>query len=352
MTSPTKFPDYEMNTENKPDELELIDILKFFWKWKFQLLAGTIAIAIIVSLITLNQPRLYRVKMTVEPGYFQGYENERKQYICTPKRISNLIESREYKNDLMQSLKAKNKKIAPSDIKFKFYINGSILKVSNDSVSVDLGMEIMNSLLKMLKNDLEEDRQDMIAKIKNEINRKELIFMPQFKDEKFRLNESLLLTEKRLREIESLIKSSSNNVFAKKEQKEMDSQNNANDIRTIIAQILSQKKFELLNQYKNQQLDLKIQIIQLQKMINQNNREIKELETEVGQYQKGLKNINRIIIKHEPFSFLSPDQNSPIFIIIFGTTCGFFFMVIAVMTYDYLKSKMDSTAGNRGQLKE
>ena len=50
------------------DEIQLMDYLKVLWKWKYLILLGTLACAVISGIISFNMTKIYQVKMAVAPG--------------------------------------------------------------------------------------------------------------------------------------------------------------------------------------------------------------------------------------------------------------------------------------------
>ena len=65
--------------DNYDDEIELMDYLLVIWKWKYVILAGTLAFgfaAAIISFIALKQqPVMYRTSIVLKPGIVKIDEN-------------------------------------------------------------------------------------------------------------------------------------------------------------------------------------------------------------------------------------------------------------------------------------
>ena len=47
------------------DEIELMDLLKVLWKWKYLILLGTFACAVIAGIVSFNMTKIYQGKMVV-----------------------------------------------------------------------------------------------------------------------------------------------------------------------------------------------------------------------------------------------------------------------------------------------
>ena len=84
-------------TEYYDDEIELMDYLLVIWKWKYVIIAGTLAFvfaAAIISVIALKQqPTKYRTSIVLKPGVLKIDEIGNKVFIDTPENIKALIEN-------------------------------------------------------------------------------------------------------------------------------------------------------------------------------------------------------------------------------------------------------------------
>ena len=54
--------------EHYEDEIELIDILRVIWKWKYFILAGTVVCGMIAAIISFNMAKIYSIDMVLRPG--------------------------------------------------------------------------------------------------------------------------------------------------------------------------------------------------------------------------------------------------------------------------------------------
>ncbi len=55
-------------TDIPEDEIELIDLLRVIWKWKYLIIGGTFAFALVAVIISLNMTKIYSVDTILEPG--------------------------------------------------------------------------------------------------------------------------------------------------------------------------------------------------------------------------------------------------------------------------------------------
>ncbi|MBW2640199.1 MAG: hypothetical protein JRE10_08580 [Deltaproteobacteria bacterium] len=66
--------------ENYEDEIELIDILRVIWKWKYVIIAGTIFCGVIAAIISFNMAKIYSVDMVLRPGILSIGSGEQNVY--------------------------------------------------------------------------------------------------------------------------------------------------------------------------------------------------------------------------------------------------------------------------------
>ena len=79
-------------TEQYEDEIELIDILRVIWKWKYLIIVGTVICGVISASISLSMPKIYRVDMTIQPGILKISPIGERVYIDSGGNIKNIIE--------------------------------------------------------------------------------------------------------------------------------------------------------------------------------------------------------------------------------------------------------------------
>ncbi len=79
------------------DEIELMDYLLVIWKWKYIILAGTLAFGLLAAIISFiiwkQQPKMYRTNILLKPGILKIDETGKEVFIDTPENIKALIKS-------------------------------------------------------------------------------------------------------------------------------------------------------------------------------------------------------------------------------------------------------------------
>ncbi len=77
------------------DEIELMDYLLVIWKWKYIIIAGTLAFAFAAAIISFmtwkQQPQMYRTNIAFKPGILKLDGTGNKVFIDTPENIKTLI---------------------------------------------------------------------------------------------------------------------------------------------------------------------------------------------------------------------------------------------------------------------
>ena len=55
-------------TDYPEDEIELIDLLRVIWKWKYLIIGGTLVCALAAMIISSVMPKIYRIETIIRPG--------------------------------------------------------------------------------------------------------------------------------------------------------------------------------------------------------------------------------------------------------------------------------------------
>lgn len=56
-------------TDYPEDEIELIDLLRVIWKWKYLIIGGTLVCAIAAMVISSIMPKIYRIETVIHPVF-------------------------------------------------------------------------------------------------------------------------------------------------------------------------------------------------------------------------------------------------------------------------------------------
>ena len=98
------------------DTIELIDLLRVVWKWKWVIIISTLACAIAAGIISFSMPKIYKVSMLIEPGIIDIDPSGRPIFLDSISNIKSKIDSRAYNSKIYKRLNANPKKL---NLKFK-----------------------------------------------------------------------------------------------------------------------------------------------------------------------------------------------------------------------------------------
>ena len=369
--------------DNFDDEIEIMDYLIIIWKWKYVILAGTLAFGIaaaIISFIVLKQqPVMYRTSIVLKPGIVKIDENDKKVFIDTPENIKNLIEN-DLKYNILSQIKNSDNSKLPNTLNFQIDIpkSSNIINVALESATVEDGKAKLNYLVKdllaeyskkieYLKSGMDEQieqEKNKIIGFKAEIEKIKTDYLNQIDQKKMELSE-LLYKEKRLKkqieyyqqelsEIGSKIKLLENNkdISQSKEyfvnmlsvendyrntfQKYFEINENANlnlfDLKQKIAALSNELKN--LKKIKN---DIKLDP-SLQQNLYNIRKEIVKTTKDIETLEKEKSNIQNIQIIQPPISTELPKSNKTKLKVILSSVLGLFVMLLLSFFLEYLKN--------------
>jgi capsular polysaccharide biosynthesis protein len=149
--------DHQIQTETQKgeyfeDEIELIDILRVIWKWKYLIIAGTIFCGVIAAIISLNMAKIYSIDVVLRPGILDIGDSEENVYIDTPQNIKALIDSEMFNNDILNYLNEIKMENIPKKLEFKVRIpkDSDTIKVEHETDNIKRGMFIQDRLIKLM----------------------------------------------------------------------------------------------------------------------------------------------------------------------------------------------------------
>ena len=136
------------------DEIELIDILRVIWKWKYLILAGTLFFSVVAIILSLQMDKVYRIDMVLLPGILRISEVGKNTYIDSPQNIKALIEAGTFDAQILKSISNPGDDDLPKLLKFKVNIpkGSTTLKVSYETSNIGQGIAVLETQLKLLIN--------------------------------------------------------------------------------------------------------------------------------------------------------------------------------------------------------
>ena len=174
------------------DEVELIDILRVIWKWKYLILSGTIVCVLLAVIISFTMPKIYRVDMALQIGILDMNRNGNKVYI---------IQTGILKKGILKYIEKDQRKNFSNLLKFKVSApnNSEIIKISYESASVEFGVNLMKALyqallekydelVKYYKNNYDQEIQDVKAQF-DILDAESVVYEQRVKRAQKRLND-------------------------------------------------------------------------------------------------------------------------------------------------------------------
>jgi len=135
------------------DEIELMDLLKVIWKWKYLILIGTLICAVGAALISLQMTKIYRVDMSISPGILRINEDGKNIYIDSLENIRTLIEAGTFDQAILNGLNMPKGLTKPEtlglEVKAPKGLNA--LEVSYETPNPQIGLQVLADLDSQLR---------------------------------------------------------------------------------------------------------------------------------------------------------------------------------------------------------
>ncbi len=134
------------------DEIELMDYLKILWKWKYLILLGTLACAVIAGVVSFNMTKIYSIKTVLAPGVAKVDGSGKLTYIASTQEIKTLIETGVLESTVLKQIKVRNEEERPEALYLKITTpkGSNALEVAYETPQIDLGLQILTHLNRAL----------------------------------------------------------------------------------------------------------------------------------------------------------------------------------------------------------
>lgn len=342
----------EYQTDYQKDGIEVIDILRVIWKWKYLIIGGTIICAAAVLVINLMLPKIYRVETLIRPGVLSFNDDGERIYIDTPNNIKAQIEYGTFDFNILSNLSHSNGADVPKALKFKVTLANSsnALKINYETSRIELGLEILDLLNKLLIKEYSNFIEYFQSKIDGELNiaKAEIQKVNSIKDSgKMNIN----IIEKRIQELEAgIILVEENTDYLDKERNKllMKEKNDSNILSSILYSNTIQQNLQLANHYKSQIQELRHQKeTELQNISEQENILQRQL-AEIKDLEIRKRNISNIEVIRQPYSFPAPIKPQKSLNVILAVFVGIFMMIFLSFLLEYIsKNFVQRPAANK-----
>jgi hypothetical protein len=161
-------------TDNYKDEIELMDILLYLWKWKYFFLAGIFLFAVLFTMFSIytesHKPKTYEIKFALKVGMVLDKYGNEEVYIKSPDNIVKKINSGAFNEDIKEILQKNYPKSDYNQLTFKIMENSThryLIPVLHNTTDVDQGIATIKALVNAINNTY----FDLILNLKNQFEK-------------------------------------------------------------------------------------------------------------------------------------------------------------------------------------
>ena len=331
---------------NHDDEIELIDLIRIIWKWKYLIVGGTLICIVAAIGISYVMPKIYLIDMVLKPGILSISNSGQKVYVDTPVNIKAVIESGAFDNVILKKLAEKDEGNIPRKLKFKVSVlpKANTFSVKYESSAVEQGIAILDNLFLLLVKEYSEIVNYFKDRVDKEIRIKKAN-VQKLENNKLSSQTNVQNIEKRIVELESeIVAIHENTTYLGQERNRFLS--DMSDEKSVLSAILFsntiQQNLQLTNTYKDQINRYKISkegqlqnISGLEKDIQSQLAEIENLTVK----RSNIKNIQTI---KPPSSSTNPVKPRLLINVVLAFTVGMFFMFILSFFIEYISKNRQS----------
>jgi len=317
--------------EHYEDEIELIDILRVLWKWKYLVLVGTVICGLIAAIISFNMNKIYSIDMVLRSGILNVGKQGKNVYIDSPQNIKALIDSGTFNNDILNYLnEIKMDKAIPKQ--------SDTIKVQYETADIKQGIIIQDRLNKLLL----ETYTKLVRYFKNEYDMKLSLLKSETDYIKAAIKSykrKVKNIEKRIDELSSeieLIKNNTTNLIRERDKLLSKNPKENNILSALLYSNTIQQNLQLSNRYQDEINNYKQKKEnELQKIEKSENEIAKKLnEMKNLQFQKD--NIQNIQILQPAISSPYPIKPKTKLNVILALVAGLFLMLFLSFFLEYL----------------
>jgi len=332
-------------TDITEDEIELIDLLRVIWKWKYLILCGTVFCAVASLAVSSILPKIFRAEMLIRPGILSYNNNGKNVYIDTPVNIKGNIESGAFDFRILSNLKKSNRSDVPKALMFNVKLRKSSdsVQIRYETPEIEQGIEILDLLGKLL---IEEYRSH-VKFAQNEVDKNINIARAEIQKNRSikRSNEiNIINIKKRVQELETgIVFVNENTAYLKKERNALLSkEKDKNDIfSTILYLNAIQQNLQLANDYENEITSLKRgKETELQKISSlENDIQVQIAKIDNLELKKDI--IQNIRVIQKAYSSPHPIKPKKKLIVVLATMVGLFMMLFLSFFFEYISKNKE-----------
>ncbi len=344
----TKIVNQKLGRDQDSDEIELIDLIRVVWKWKYFIIVGTLFCGLFAAIISLKMDKVYSINMVLRPGILSIGEKGKNIYIDSSQNIKALIKSGTYNNDILNYLNDTENDKVPNKLNFKVSvpINSDTIIVKYETSNIKQGPAILDYLSKLLL----ETYSKLVQYFKSEYDMKISLLeygIDYMKTSIQSYKRNVKNMEKRIDELTSeieLIKMNTTNLI--KERNKLLSKNpkENNILSALLYSNTIQQNLQLSNHYQDESNKYKQNKEKELQKIEKSENEIAQKLNEKKNLQFKKENIQNIQILQPAQSSPSPIKPKKKLIVILALMAGFFLFLFLAFFLEYLRKKAGAIA--------
>jgi hypothetical protein len=333
-------------SDHQEDEIELIDLLRVIWKWKYIIIGGTLVCALAAMVICSIMPKIYLIETVIRPGILSIGKEGKKNYIDTPENIKALIETGVFDNEILNSFSNPSSDNIPKELKLKITLppNSSTIKVGYESPVIEQGIGFLDLLGRLLTEEYRNLVEYYQVELDRDINIKksDIHNITSIKQS----NESTIKNiEKRIAELETEIELINENTASlNKERKNflLQEKDKSSILSVILYTNTIQQNLQLANDYKDEINTLRLDRETEQQKISKLNNELQRTLTEIDSLEFKKNSIQNIQILQKPYSKKNPVKPKMIKIVVLASFAALLVMVLLSFFLEFIaKNKVN-----------
>jgi len=318
-----------LKIEHYEDEIELIDILRVIWKWKYIILIGTAVGSLAAAIISFNMPKIYRIDMILQLGIVSVDERGSRVYIDSIENIKTIIQTNVLKNEIVKYLQKDDRKNLSESIKFKVFVpkQSEIINISYESKNVNFGINVMEAVYQALRENYSElvkyyqDNYDMeIQNVQAEldIQQAEAVFHEQ----------RIKRIQIRIKELEAIVidVANNNNLLARKRNEIVQKKENGEkNLSIVLYDNMIHRNLSIANQYRNDINEYLYRVEEMEIKSKERKYRKQELLTKIIMLEKNKSSVQNIKILQSPTATAYPIRPKTKLNILLTLVAGLFF---------------------------
>jgi len=331
-------------TDMYKDEIELMDILLYFWKWKYFFLGGMFLCAVLFVIFFMyaehRKPKTYEIEFTLKVGTaINKYGLE--SYIKSPAHIVEGITSGAFNEDIKKILQKDYPKTDYNELTFEIAEDGKqngLIAGSHNATDVDQGI----ATVKALVNAINDQYSDVIQTLKNDIEKEKATLAGE--EEKLAgeieiAKDEIQANEDYLKKIKIRLNEIKYELDALDESDKLGNRADISDETNSLNIYYEKKKLKAM--YKDKMLEYAAQINNTSLLVAKNEQKLKALKQQYavakGKYQEQSIDPRIVKILKDPVVKETPQEFQAVSMFFLGAATGFFIILFLTFFLEYFQ---------------